>query len=352
MEGRRVGFTQRVSHGVLQFRTHHRGCRPHPRTVGPALANMDISVILPTYNRIEVLRRTLQLYAQQEGVTGRFELLVIDDGSSDGTPGLLAELAPRLAYPLRWGVMPGNAGPSAARNRAMADARGRLLFFTGDDILPTPRLLAEHLHWHDVRHPQDSVGVLGQVRWAEELAPTPFMRWLESSGTQFGYASLDDGQRADYGYLYTSNVSVKRAFVEATGERFDERLRFCEDSEWGLRLSRHGFELRYNANALGDHLHPTTIASSLQRMHALGEAAAALRERSPENFRRITAGLFEPARHRRLGLLRAALHPLLSRSVYEPLARLCEKRLVADRVYAACHAAHFLQALSAAGRPR
>lgn len=313
---------------------------------------MDISVIIPTFNRADVLRRTLLLYERQHGMAGRFEMLVVDDGSSDGTQALLAGIAPRLSYPLRWQAMAGNAGPSAARNRGMQQARGRVLFFAGDDILPDPQLLAEHLHWHDVRYPQQHVGVLGQVRWAEELTPTPFMRWLEASGTQFGYGSLSDGQCAGYGYLYTSNVSVKRAFVERTGERFDERLRFCEDSEWGLRLSHRGFELRYNERALGAHLHPTTMDSSLRRMRALGEAAATLRERSPENFQRITGGLFEPARRRRLGLLRAALHPALARAVYEPLARLCERRLVADRLYAACHAAHFLDALLAASARR
>ncbi len=311
---------------------------------------MDISVIIPTYNRLEVLRRTLQLYEQQDGIAGRFEMLVVDDGSTDGTAAFLSDIAPRLSYPMRWQVMACNSGPSAARNRAMADAQGRVLFFTGDDILPAPRLLAEHLHWHDERYPQSEVGVLGQVRWAEELAPTPFMRWLESSGTQFAYGKLQDKQRIDYGYLYTSNVSIKRRFVESTGQLFDERLRFCEDSEWGLRLSRSGFELRYNAAALGAHLHPTTVASSLQRARALGTAAAALRERCPENFQRITAGMFEPGKQRRLSLLRTALHPALVGCIYEPLARLCERHLVADRLYAACHAAHFLNSLPKASR--
>ena len=311
---------------------------------------MDISVIIPTYNRLEVLRRTLQLYGQQQDMAGRFEMLVVDDGSTDGTAAFLADIGPRLSYSMRWQVMAANSGPSVARNHAMADARGRLLFFTGDDILPSPRLLAEHLHWHDKRYPQAEVGVLGQVRWAEELSPTPFMRWLESSGTQFAYGKLKDGQRLDYGHLYTSNVSVKRRFVESTGQLFDEHLRFCEDSDWGLRLSRSGFELRYNAAALGAHLHPTTVTSSLQRARALGAAAAMLRERSPENFKRITAGLFEPGKRHRLGLLRTALHPALVDGVYEPLARLCERYVVADRVYAACHAAHFLNALSKASR--
>lgn len=311
---------------------------------------MDISVIIPTFNRAAVLRRTLRLYERQQAMDGRFEVLVVDDGSSDETRSVLAALARELRYPMRWFSQPGNTGPSAARNRAIDEARGRLLFFTGDDILPDERLLREHLEWHDRRHPASHVGVLGQVHWAEELAPTPFMRWLETSGTQFGYGQLTHGDAVDYGFLYTSNVSLKREFVIAANERFDERLRLCEDSEWGLRLARKGFELRYNARARGAHLHRTTFDSSMGRMRALGEAAATMRDVSPENFRRITSGVFEPGARARGRLLRAALHPALARVLYLPLARLCEHRVVADRLFAACHAASFLDALARAGR--
>lgn len=311
---------------------------------------VDISVVIPTFNRAAVLRRTLLLYERQQAMNVRFEVLVVDDGSSDGTPALLDAMARELRYPMRWFSLPGNAGPSAARNRAIGEARGRLLFFTGDDILPDERLLAEHLEWHDQRHPASHVGVLGQVQWAEELRLTPFMRWLEASGTQFGYGRLAHGDAVDYGYLYTSNVSVKRDFVAATNERFDERLRFCEDSEWGLRLARKGFELRYNAQARGAHLHLTTVDSSMRRMRALGQAAATLRDVSPENFNRITNGVFEPGKRAKLRLLRAALHPAIARTLYLPLARLCERRVVADRLFAACHAAYFLDALMSAGR--
>lgn len=314
------------------------------------MGTVDISVLIPTFNRAAVLRRTLMLYERQQAMDARFEVLVVDDGSSDGTPALLDAMARELRYPLRWVSLPGNAGPSAARNRAIDEARGRLLLFTGDDILPDERLLVEHLEWHDRRHPASHVGVLGRVQWAEELVPTPFMRWLESSGTQFGYGRLAHGDAVDYGFLYTSNVSIKRDFLVATNERFDERLRFCEDSEWGLRLVRKGFELRYNARALGAHLHQTTVDSSIQRMRLLGQAAATLREVSPENFRRITNGVFEPRGRARLRLLRAALHPAIARTLYLPLARLCERRVVADRLFAACHAANFLDALAGAGR--
>jgi len=310
---------------------------------------VDVSVVIPTFNRCEILRRALLLYNRQQGMAGRFEVVVVDDGSADGTLAMLEKLRAELRYPLRCFALPNNSGASAARNRAIEAAEGRVVLITGDDILPDERLLQEHWTWHVERHPAPHVGVLGLVQWAEELKPTPFMCWLERNGTQFAYGSIRHGEVIGHGYLYTCNVSVKREFLLATGERFDERLHVCEDSEWGLRLSHKGFEMRYNANALGKHLHETTLNSSLRRMEASGAAAAALRRVNPEEFARITSNYFEPRNRKKLLLLRLALHPLLGRLVYAPFARLCERRLVADRVFVACHASYFLKGLAAAG---
>ncbi len=310
---------------------------------------MDISVLIPTFNRRETLRRTLLLYNRQHAMSGRFEVIVVDDGSTDGTLAMLEELRAELRYPFRYMALPHNCGPAAARNRAIREAEGRVLFIAGDDILPDERLLLEHWTWHFERYPGSHIGVLGLVQWADELKPTPFMRWLERNGTQFAYGLIQHGDAVSPEFLYTSNVSVKREFLLATGERFDERLRLFEDTEWSFRLSRKGFELRYNANALGKHLHRTTLDSSLQRIEALGRGAAVLRDVSPEAFARITHGIFEPGMRRKLLLLRVVLRPLLGKLAYVPLARLFERHLIVDRLFAACHACYFLKGLAQAG---
>ena len=314
---------------------------------------MDVSVLIPTFRRREILRRVLLLYNRQIGMAGRFEIVVVDDdASTDGTASMLDALRAELTYPVRYFSMPRNSGIPAARNLAMQEAGGRVLFISGDDILPDERLLLEHWTWHTERYPARHVGVLGLVRWADELELTPFMRWLERDGTQFAYGSIRHGDTVGHGFLYTSNVSVKREFLLAAGERFDERLSHCEDTEWGLRLFRKGFELRYNANALGRHLHRTTLESSLKRMESVGAGAAVLRRINPDEFARVTAGNFDPRNRRKLFILRVALHPALGRLFYAPLVRLCERRFMANRLFAACHASYFLKGLAAAGGDR
>jgi glycosyltransferase involved in cell wall biosynthesis len=312
---------------------------------------IDVSVIIPTFNRCGILRRTLNLYAQQQGINGRFEVILGDDGSSDETIAMLTSAVQTYPFPLRFISLPRNSGPSAARNRAMELAKGHILLFSGDDILPSPRFVAEHFEWHTKSHPEIHIGVLGYARWSPELKITPFMHWLEQNGTQFAYGHIRHGDRIDCGLLHTSNVSFKSDFIKENNEFFDERLRFQEDSEWALRLQKRGMELYYNANALGDHFHPVDLDTSLARMRAVGRSLKNLRGISPENFHRATHGFFAknlPVKKRALLLL---VDPMLGRWIYAPLARLVQRRMFADRLYALAHAASLLEGLRDVMRP-
>jgi glycosyltransferase involved in cell wall biosynthesis len=309
-----------------------------------------ISVVMPTYNRCGVLLRTLGYYGDQTLDGSSFEVIVVDDASTDETQAVVSGLLGNFRFTLVYCRLPENSGPSAARNRAIALARGDILVFVGDDIFPERDFLEQHLVWHRELYQEDGAGALGRVKWSDELGCTPLMRWLETSGTQFAYGQMVHGQVLEYGYLYTCNVSVKRAFVERTGERFCERLRFCEDSEWGLRLMRRGFELRYNAQARASHHHPVTLATSLSRMVDLGRSTGVLAEVSPSNFRRITNADRYEAHRWRAGIMRMMLHPVMGRFLYRPLAEFCERRFIADRVFAACHASYFYRGLLS-GRP-
>ena len=71
----------------------------------------------------------------------------------------------------------------------------------------------------------------------------------------------------------------------------------------------------------------------------------------PEYFARLTGGLLEPGRAGKLALLRLLLHPAVDAAVYAPLARLCERRVVADKIYAASHASHLMRGLLAEPAP-
>lgn len=304
---------------------------------------LHVSIILPTYNRADVLRRTLALYGRQTVPHDCFDVILVDDASSDDTPDVVAAAAGTVPYRLIARRLAVNSGPSTARNRALELATGEVILFSGDDMLPAADFVAEHLRWHQKVRPEASAAVVGRIVWAQEMPATPLLRWLEEQGTQFHYGDMQDGDAVGPDRFYTSNVSVKRAFLERTGERFDERMRFCEDSDLAMRLAWHGMTLHYHAAARVEHLHPTDLASSLRRMQALGQAVAAMEQTAPDTFARVTAGLLDASAGARARLIRLLLAGPLRRWLYHPLARLCERRIYADRVFALAHAASVLE---------
>lgn len=148
-------------------------------------------------------------------------------------------------------------GASAARNTGWRAALAPLVLFIDDDVLPGPMLIAEHLAWHR-QHSEDEVGVLGRMRWADELRVTPFMRWLEH-GIQFDYPNIE-GIDAGWARFYTANASIKRKLLERVGGFEEEALPFgYEDLDLGLRMHEHGFRLLYNRAASAEHLHPMDL---------------------------------------------------------------------------------------------
>jgi glycosyltransferase involved in cell wall biosynthesis len=102
----------------------------------------ELSVVIPTHNRREFLRACLDSFEQQSAPAGSFEVVVVIDGSTDGTAEMLSEFAP--SFELSVLTQP-QAGASAARNAGAADARARVLLFVDDDMTASSSHVAAHL---------------------------------------------------------------------------------------------------------------------------------------------------------------------------------------------------------------
>lgn len=230
------------------------------------------SVVIPTFGRAEVLPRTLAAYLAQLD-PDRDELIVVDDGSADATPAILADVAARYPACVRTARQE-NAGPAAARNRALALARGSWILFAGDDVIPAPDLLAAHAR---VLARGDRVASLGLIRWHPELPSSPFMEWLERGGVQFAYDGLRDGQSLPAEMAYSSNLAIA-AHLLPEPPVFDPDFRSAcwEDVDLGLRLKARGVTITYTAAALGWHWHPIDLAGARRRAERVGYYRALL----------------------------------------------------------------------------
>jgi glycosyltransferase involved in cell wall biosynthesis len=297
---------------------------------------MNISVIVPTYNRKDLLMKSLERYGRQRFPVDELEVVVVDDGSSDGTGRAVMEAQKTAEYSLKY-FRKENAGPGSARNLGIRKASGKILLIIGDDIFPEENLLSEHWKWHTERFPDANIGVLGFVTWASDPPPTPLMEWLDR-GVQNAYHLLGHGDAVSWKHSYTGNMSLKRVFIEETAEMFDERLPpyGYEDIEWGYRLMKKGYVLVYNREAVGRHHHWLTIDDSFHRMERIGESLNSLRDLNPEIFTAIVEDIYSGKGWRR-SLLSAVLRPFFARHFILPLARHYERRKINSAIFALSH---------------
>ena len=183
-----------------------------------------VSVVVPCYNRAELLDAALRSAAAQ---TFRdFEMIVVDDGSTDGTPLVLAEWERRGVRVLRQA----NRGPSAARNNGVRAARGELLAFLDSDDLWRRNYLEEVVAVFDEHPDAGLVAPAFQTMHADGRA-TRCLVGKKSPGALYTTQSL---LRGDVGTII--NPVIRRdLFLSAGG--YDEALRSGEDCDLWLRLS-------------------------------------------------------------------------------------------------------------------
>jgi glycosyltransferase involved in cell wall biosynthesis len=213
-----------------------------------------VSVVIPTYNSAPYIAQTLASVLAQ--TVADLEVLVVDDGSTDGTPGIVRRLAdPRVRL-----IAQTNAGVCRARNRGIAEARSGLICLLDHDDYWYPDKLQRQL---DVlaRHPQAGVAYSTFERWHADPASGRF-----PPPESFDFSATPDDVDPEFSgwvhhqflldcWMLTSTSMFRREVFERCGS-FDESLPFSEDWDLWLRVAR---EFQFVQLRL-----PTT----LYRMHA------------------------------------------------------------------------------------
>ena len=230
----------------------------------------NLSVVIPTYNRKTELAICLQAYERQNLPKDAWELLLVDDGSNYDVQGTVAEFERTLPVKLLSGGS--NKGPGPARNLAILQAKGTIIVITGDDIIPSPQFLEQHLVVHD-RHAETTFAALGHIDWHPSIKVTPLMEFVTADGGyQFAFNCLVPNSFVPHGYFYASNVSLKRALLLEHEELFSDQFRLValEDGEFGYRLMRSGMKLFYAPSATATHFHAMSDQYIYQRQYRVG----------------------------------------------------------------------------------
>ena len=191
----------------------------------------ELSVVIPTHDRRDLLRACLYSFEHQSALPETFEVVVVIDGSTDGTAEMLSAYAPPFAISV---LTQGRAGAPAARNAGVDAAKGRVLLFVDDDMAASPALVAAHLAVQRSNEAIAGVGVIHRQipRGADRFAQ---LRAL-ASREHYEHLLVRPLTHLD---CYGGNFSVSRSLFEEV-EGFSVDLPMFNDYEFAYRLHQAG----------------------------------------------------------------------------------------------------------------
>lgn len=200
---------------------------------------MRFGIVVPTHNRKETLRQTLTSLTAQDDA--EYEIIVVDDGSSDGTREMIAREFPRVHY-----IAQNHCGPAAARNRGIKESRGEIIAFTDDDCLP-PRDWLTRLADGYARYPRVA-GVGGHLQAPnvvlENNAFARYERFIARRVYAVSECEYLGGFECPAGG--TNNMSYRREILKRVGG-FDESFPHAagEDADLKWRVCQTGAQLLF-----------------------------------------------------------------------------------------------------------
>ncbi|MEM7727124.1 MAG: glycosyltransferase [Cyanobacteria bacterium P01_A01_bin.45] len=209
---------------------------------------MFLSVVIPTYNRKAILEKCLLALEAQElstdSVVEGYEVIIVDDGSTDGTLEWLKEN--RKEFPHVYPFQQNHLGPAAARNLGVEKARGDIIIFIDSDLVVTPSFLKSHIE--------------ALQKGKERLGSDRFFTYGAVVNTcNFDNPTSEPYKITDFSaaFFATGNVAIPKHWLEKVG-LFDTSFQLYgwEDLELGVRLKNLGLKLIKCPEAVGYHWHP------------------------------------------------------------------------------------------------
>jgi GT2 family glycosyltransferase len=244
------------------------------------MSQKSVSIIIPTRDRKESLREALESLSGLSYPRDQWEVIVVDDGSVDGTDRLMGELQSRLSLPLHYHKRE-RRGLSSAKNFGIKQARGQILVFTDDDCILEKDWLNKLLTAFD----SPEVGVAGgpdqMPRSGSFLAGC-----VDYSVTSFvGTGGVREGRAMRVAQYYPRgcNTAVRKSVIEEVGG-FDESLIPGEDIELVYRIKQAGYGIRYVPDAFVWHKRRGSVKGFVRQIFSRGYGRVELGRRHRELF--------------------------------------------------------------------
>ncbi len=244
----------------------------------------EISVVVPTYNRLDTLADVIPTLLAQDLPASDFEVLVCDSNSTDGTAEYLAGVHaehPNIRH------LPGAyTGRAMARNAGIDAARGSVVLFNDSDILASPDLLSRHLRHHRERKNIAVVGLEVQVKDLDDYA------YKRDHVEARGFLHKATRKTLPWLYFLTGNASVRREDLLRVG-KFDEDFTGYghEDLELGYRLQRAGITILYEPDAVNYHCQDVPHDDQKEKMKLAGRSTVRFYRKHPDFTVQLNLGM-------------------------------------------------------------
>ncbi len=230
-----------------------------------------ISIVIPCYNASGYLAESLQALNRQSVVRARYEVIVVDDGSTDDTFQVAEPLCDKC-------IRTTNRGPAAARNTGVNESSGSLILFTDADCIPQPDWIEKMIAPFD--NP-DIVGVKGAYRTRQTRLVARFVQ----AEYEVKYARMAKQPFIDFIDTYSAGFR-RDIFLELGG--FDERYpgASVEDQEFSFRVAEAGYKMVFMPDAIVTHRHAETLRHYFRKKMNIGYWKTMVLKRHPTKMAR------------------------------------------------------------------
>jgi len=241
---------------------------------------IKISVIVPTYNRSQFLKKVLDSLLSQTLEKPDYEIIVVDDGSKDNTLSFLNSVNTQCNFRFE---RQENTGLSAARNHGASFAKGEILLFIDDDIVASPDLIKEHLLSHSSNN--KTKAIIGSIKTDRGILNEPMASFFEYSFRSEYQRMVMYPETVDSNDVRGGNLSISKDIFLDLG-MFDEEFgRIAnEDGEFAYRFEKKGGCFIFNPNAIGYHLYQKGFKESLNKAYDQGRAVVLMQKKHPESI--------------------------------------------------------------------
>ena len=284
-----------------------------------------VSVIIPTFQRCESVKRLLESFRRQTFPSSDYEVIICIDGSNDGTKEMLE--ATRADYDLRWDWSP-NSGRSAARNSGIRMALGDVLVFLDDDMELSPGFLEAHYNSHGHR---DRIVILGAAPITVNKDSLPVARYVGTKFNSHIEKLSEPGYKIKIWDFYSGNFSIRRENIVEAGLFSEDFVIYGnEDVELASRLQKSGIDIIYNPNALCIQYYEKSFQELAKDTIATGKTAVLLYSEHPDTLNKLKLREYNHAgwkwRALRLLLIKCALLIPKTNDIIISMVDLSEKR--------------------------